>query len=100
MKVKLHVHVYSLLLDINLNSHLKYELWHENDENLLFAVLEVHLDIFQNDFKIFARCLVSYITEKITLAILCGCIAWFVLNLLGNPEDWFSQEAHINCMFR
>ena len=30
------------------------------------------------------------------LAILCGCTARFVLDLVGNPEDRFSHnEAHI-----
>ena len=30
------------------------------------------------------------------LAILCGCTAWFVSDLVGNPEDRFSQnEAHM-----
>ena len=30
------------------------------------------------------------------LAISCGCTAWFVSELVGNPEDRFSQnEAHI-----
>ena len=29
------------------------------------------------------------------LAILCGCTAWFVSDLVGNPEDRFSHnEAH------
>ena len=32
------------------------------------------------------------------LAIFCGCIAWFVWDLVGNPEDRFSHnEAHIEC---
>ena len=31
------------------------------------------------------------------LAILCACTAWFVPDLVGNPEDRFSHnEAHIN----
>ena len=30
------------------------------------------------------------------LAILCSCTAWFVSDLVGNPEDRFVQnEAHI-----
>ena len=30
------------------------------------------------------------------LAIFCGCTAWFVSDLVGNPEDRFShKEAHI-----
>ena len=30
------------------------------------------------------------------LAILCGCTAWFVLDLVGNPQDRFSHdEAHM-----
>ena len=30
------------------------------------------------------------------LAIFCGCTAWFVLDLVRNPEDRFSYEtAHI-----
>ena len=30
------------------------------------------------------------------LAIFCGCTAWFVSDLVGNPEDQFSHnEAHI-----
>ena len=30
------------------------------------------------------------------LAIFCGCTGRFVSDLVGNPEDWFSQnEAHI-----
>ena len=30
------------------------------------------------------------------LAIFCGCTAWFVSDLVGNPEDRFSHnEAHI-----
>ena len=30
------------------------------------------------------------------LTILCGCTAWFVSDLVGNPEDQFSQnEAHL-----
>ena len=29
------------------------------------------------------------------LAILSGCTAWFVSDLVGNPEDWFSHtKAH------
>ena len=27
------------------------------------------------------------------LAILCGCTAWFVSDLVGNPEDQFSHYA-------
>ena len=31
------------------------------------------------------------------LAILCGCTAWFVWGLVGNPEDRFSHnQAHFN----
>ena len=26
---------------------------------------------------------------------LCGCTAWFVWDLVGNPEDRFSHEAHL-----
>ena len=26
------------------------------------------------------------------LAILSGCTAWFVSDLVGNPEDWFSHN--------
>ena len=30
------------------------------------------------------------------LAVLCGCTAWFVSDLVGNPEDRFSHnEAHL-----
>ena len=30
------------------------------------------------------------------LAIFCNCTAWFVSDLVGNPEDWFShKEAHV-----
>ena len=30
------------------------------------------------------------------LAIFCGCTAWFVSDLVGNPEDRFSHnQAHI-----
>ena len=30
------------------------------------------------------------------LAIFCGCTAWFVWDLVGNPEDRFSLDvAHI-----
>ena len=30
------------------------------------------------------------------LAIFCGCTAWFVSELVGNPEDQFSHnEAHM-----
>ena len=37
-----------------------------------------------------------YIQNFKPLAILCGCTAWFVKGLVGNPEDWFSHhEAHI-----
>ena len=33
-----------------------------------------------------------------SLAVLCGSIAWFVSDLVGNPEDRFSHnEAHLNC---
>ena len=33
------------------------------------------------------------------LAILCGCTARFVSDLVGNPEDRFSHnEAHINML--
>ena len=32
------------------------------------------------------------------LAIFCGCTAWFVSDLVENPEDRFSQnEAHSGC---
>ena len=32
------------------------------------------------------------------LAIFCDCTAWFVSDLVGNPEDQFSHnEAHTNC---
>ena len=27
--------------------------------------------------------------------IFCGCTAWFVWDLVGNPEDRFSHEARI-----
>ena len=35
------------------------------------------------------------------LAIFCGCTAWFVSDLVENPEDRFSQnEAHMLVAFR
>ena len=27
------------------------------------------------------------------LSIFCGCAARFVLDVVGNPEDWFSRDA-------
>ena len=31
-----------------------------------------------------------------SLDIFCGCTAWFVSDLVGNPADWFSDvAAHI-----
>ena len=36
-----------------------------------------------------------------SLAIFCGCAAWFVSDLVGKPEDRFSQkEAHILIQYR
>ena len=29
------------------------------------------------------------------LAIFYGSTAWFMSDLVGNPEDWFSHEAHL-----
>ena len=35
------------------------------------------------------------------LAIFCGFTAWFVSDLVGNPEDWFSHnEAHIDQQYQ
>ena len=40
--------------------------------------------------------LLPKIRNFMLLAILCGCTAWFVSDLVGNPEDRFSQnEAHL-----
>ena len=37
-----------------------------------------------------------YIQNFKHLTILCGCTAWFVSDLVGNPEDQFSHtEAHM-----
>ena len=37
-----------------------------------------------------------YFLDFKSLAIFCNCTARFVLDLVGNPEDWFSHnEAHI-----
>ena len=27
------------------------------------------------------------------LTILCGCTAWFLLDLIGNPEDRFGHDT-------
>ena len=41
--------------------------------------------------------LLSEIRNFKPLAIFCGCTAWLVSDLVGNPEDRFSQnEAHIS----
>ena len=41
--------------------------------------------------------LLPYIRTFKPLAIFCGCTAWFVPDLVGNPEDQFSHnEAHIS----
>ena len=38
----------------------------------------------------------SYIRKFKPLTILCGCTAWLVWGLVGNPEDQFSHnEAHL-----
>ena len=38
----------------------------------------------------------TYIRNFKSLAILCGCTAWFVSDLVGNPEDPFSHnKAHM-----
>ena len=38
----------------------------------------------------------TYIRKFKPLAIFCSCTAWFVSDLVGNPEDRFSQnEAHM-----
>ena len=29
---------------------------------------------------------------KLAIAIFCGCTAWFVSDLVGNPEDRFSHD--------
>ena len=34
----------------------------------------------------------SYIRNFKPLAMLCGCTAWFVSDLVGNPEDRFSHN--------
>ena len=40
--------------------------------------------------------LLSYIRNFKSLAILYSCTAWFVSDLVGNPEDRFSHnEAHM-----
>ena len=31
--------------------------------------------------------------SELSLSIFCGCTAWFVSDLVGNPEDRFSPEA-------
>ena len=30
------------------------------------------------------------------LSIFCGCTAWFVSDLVGNTEDWFSRDVAHN----
>ena len=38
-------------------------------------------------------------SEMKSLIIFCGCTAWNVLNLIGNPEGRFSHEvAHMSCI--
>ena len=55
---------------------------HENDQRLCFRYTDSTVFYLNPDFK--------------PLAIFCGCTARFVSDLVGNPEDWFSQnEAHI-----
>ena len=39
-----------------------------------------------------------YLDSTIPLAIFCCCTAWFVWDLVGNPEDRFSHnEAQLVC---
>ena len=35
---------------------------------------------------------VGYFVLTKILAIFCGCTAWFVSDLVGNPEDRFSRD--------
>ena len=45
---------------------------------------------------VFATQIVHYIQSFKLLAIFCDCIAWFVSDLVGNPNCWFSHaQAHI-----
>ena len=56
---------------------------HEADQRLCFRYTDCTIPLLFKiqDFK--------------PLAILCGCRAWFVWDLVGNPEDRFSHnEAH------
>ena len=55
----------------------------ETDQRLCFRYTDSSIPLLIRNFK--------------PLAILCGCRAWFVWDLVGNTEDRFSQnEAQIN----
>ena len=45
----------------------------------------------------YQRLYFPYTDSAIPLSIFCGCTAWFVSDLVGNPEDRFShnREAHL-----
>ena len=59
-------------------------------------------DQLRSDCAADQRLCIRYIYSTIPLnfrplAILCGCTAWLVWDLVGNPEDRFSHnEAHIS----
>ena len=57
---------------------------HEADQGLCFRYINSTIPLLSKS-EIFKP-----------LAILCGCTAWFVSDLFGNPKDRFSQnEAHM-----
>ena len=56
----------------------------EADQRLCFRYIDSTIPLLSKS-KVFKN-----------LAIFCGCRAWFVWDLVGNPEDQFSlDEAHI-----
>ena len=58
--------------------------FHEADQRLCFRYMDSTISLLPKS-KIFKP-----------LAIFCGCTAWFVSDLVGNPEDRFSHnEAQI-----
>ena len=56
---------------------------HEADQHLCFRYMDSTIPILPK----------SLISRIKPLAILCGCTAWFVWDLVGNPEDRISLDA-------
>ena len=72
----------------------------ENKEQISFAVTAKLISAFFFFVTYIVQSLYFHLRNFKPLAILCGCTAQFMSDLVGNPEDRFSHNGVPGCKIR